>query len=293
MYGASEFAIINSPNTEFSQEHSVQLKDKSGPPLNLKLHYYPIPDGGGAFRVAVYAPYIILNKTGLNVAIKTRSNNEPLRLEGVPVTEADSSAKAQPYMFSFSHDDHKNRATIQVGDSDWSKPQSFEAIGSASEVVLTTRNRKNEVHVGVSVDEGKGKYKHSKIVTLAPRYVVRNGLNEDVLLRQVEGEQPITIMPGQLIPLHSLVVSKYKQLCLCFPGPKNRWTSPFSISDLGSIHLKIAKAGRSQELLKVEILAEKATVFLNIKREERSWPYSIRNESDLEFTFYQSVRFQF
>src|SRR4051794_5932791 len=65
-YKASEFAIIISGNSDdFKKESQLVCKDESGLTLNLKLHCFRIPNGGGAFKVPVYSPSVILNKTGL------------------------------------------------------------------------------------------------------------------------------------------------------------------------------------------------------------------------------------
>jgi vacuolar protein sorting-associated protein 13A/C len=60
-------------------------------------------------------------------------------------------------MFSFPSDNRKNRARLQVGDSDWSSPQSFDAIGSIYSVALKSTTGRTEMNVGVSVTEGEGK----------------------------------------------------------------------------------------------------------------------------------------
>ena len=74
VFKASEFAIINSNNQEdFRKESMLVCKDKDGLALNLRLHYFKIPNSGGAFRVTVYSPYVILNKTGLEINIKAKS----------------------------------------------------------------------------------------------------------------------------------------------------------------------------------------------------------------------------
>ena len=65
--------------------------------------------------------------------------------------------KAKPFMFSFPTDDQKNRALIKVGDSSWSKAQSFDAIGSEYNVQVPSSSGKSEMHVGVSVMQGEGK----------------------------------------------------------------------------------------------------------------------------------------
>jgi len=73
VYTASDFAIINSDSTEFDKETTLVARDNQGLELKLRLHYFPIANSGGAFRVAVYSPYVILNKTGLTMMVMSKS----------------------------------------------------------------------------------------------------------------------------------------------------------------------------------------------------------------------------
>ena len=61
-------------------------------------------------------------------------------------------------MFSYDTDDRKNRALIKIGDSGWSPPQSFEAIGEASGAVIPKEYEDDpgEAHLGISVSHGLG-----------------------------------------------------------------------------------------------------------------------------------------
>ena len=77
--------------------------------------------------------------------------------QGVFANADDDSVKALPFMFSFPTDDHSNRALIQVKGSTWSKPQSFDAIGSTIDVALPADSGRSEMHCGLTVEEGEGK----------------------------------------------------------------------------------------------------------------------------------------
>lgn len=293
VFKPSEFAIINSGNSEdFKKEHTLKCQDDQGLQLNLKLHYHRIPDSGGAFKVTVYSPYVILNKTGLDIQIRHKGFLQQAKAAagqpGLLVDVTEGERKVSPLMFSYGSDDHRNRAMLKVGDSEWSKPQSFDAIGSAADVVLPSSRGNSEIHVGIIVESGEGKYKMTKVVTLAPRFIVQNKIGEEINIREPSSSDLMTIKAGQLRPLHFLNKSIVKQLCLCHPGVDNQWTSPFNISDLGTSHIKIAKAGQRQRLIRVEILMEDATIFLKMSLETKQWPFSVRNESDTEFTFYQA-----
>ncbi|KAI9780763.1 MAG: hypothetical protein M1839_006551 [Geoglossum umbratile] len=283
VFKQSEFAIISSNNHEdFRRESNMVVKDEEG----------NIPDSGGAFRVAIYSPYVILNKTGLAVNIKSKSLLQQAKNaagQGLPKDSEDAgNRKALPYMFSFSGDERQNRAILKVGDSSWSKPQSLDAIGSNTDVVLPSATKQTEIHIGITVQEGEGKYKMTKVVTLAPRFILKNKINEEICVREPESPDVMTLQPGQLLPLHFLRQATYKRLCLCFPGMNNQWSSPFNISDLGSVHVKLTKAEQRQRLIRVEILSEQATIFLHLSVETKNWPFSMRNESDTEFLFYQA-----
>ncbi|KAF3086913.1 hypothetical protein TWF102_010860 [Orbilia oligospora] len=290
VFGQSEFAIINSANNDdFKRESSLSLKDNNSLPLKLKLHYYPIPNAGGAFRVSIYSPFLLLNKTGLEIFVKAKSSMQQARpAAGQSFSESLSRKKAIPYMFSYPTDDRRNRALLKIGDSAWSRPVSFEAIGNIDDVVIASSARQEEIHIGISVTEGEGKYKMTKIVTLTPRFILNSKLSEEINVRESASSRIMTLKPGELLPLHFLRQAHEKQLTLCFPGLDNQWSSPFNISDIGTIHVKISKSGRRQRLVRIEVLQEHATIFLHISMETKSWPFSMRNESDAEFTFWQA-----
>ncbi|KAI0018263.1 vacuolar protein sorting-associated protein 13 [Xylariomycetidae sp. FL0641] len=292
-FKASEFAIINpGAQEDFRKEHKLICKDAEGLPLHLRLHYFKIPDSGGAFRVTVYSPYVVLNKTGLEVNIRGKQFLQQAKRAAGQAPAADTSdqerPKALPFMFSFGTEDQRNRALLKLGDSEWSKPQSFDAIGSTTDVALQSSTRNAELHIGITVEAGEGKYKMTKVVTLAPRFVVKNKVGEEMNIREPGSSNIMTLQPGALQPLYWLQRSPTKQMSLCYPGVNNQWTSPFTISDLGTIHIKIAKAGQRQRLVRVEVLMEDATIFLHLSMETKAWPFSMRNESDTEFTFYQA-----
>lgn len=286
----SDFAIINS-NTqeEFRREKALQLKDDNGAQLRLKLHYTNIKDSGGAFRVSIYSPYVLLNKTGLDMGVQSKAffgSSKTSAAQGARTSSGHG--KALPMLYSYATDDRKNRSLLRIGESSWSKPQSFDAIGSAYEVVLPSASGKSELHVGVSVTEGEGKYSLSKVVTIAPRFMLKNKIGEEIELREPGSSDVIHMNNNDLVPIYFMRQTPEKQLCLCFPGVNNQWSSPFDLANVGMTHVKLAKHGQRQKLVRVEIILEDATLFLHFSIETKHWPFSMRNESDTEFLFFQA-----
>lgn len=290
VFRQSEFAIVNGNAQDYRREHILSLKDDRGLQLKLKLHYFNIPNSGGAFKVSVFSPYLVLNKTGLPMDIQSKAFLQSARTAAGQGLRVDprSGGRSLPYMYSYGADDQKNRSILKVGDSAWSKPQSFEALGSTYEVLFPDKYGRSEFHSGVSVAEGEGKYKMTKVVTIAPRFILKSQLSEDLLVREPGSSNVLQIGSGELVPLHFLRQVAEKQLCLCFPGVNSQWSSPFNIADVGTVHVKLAKANQRQKLIKIDIVLEGATLFLHFSYEGRYWPYSMRNESDMEFIFYQA-----
>ncbi|EMC98060.1 hypothetical protein BAUCODRAFT_32061 [Baudoinia panamericana UAMH 10762] len=291
-FKASEFAIINTNNeNDFRREKTLLVKDSNGLELRLKLHYYNVPDSGGAFKITIYAPYVILNRTGLELDIRSKayfsSSKSAAGQQAFADTE-DEARTAKPFMFSHPTDDRRNRAVIKLGDSSWSQPVSFDAIGANVDVKLPAQSGRAEMHAGLNVMEGEGKYKLTKVVTITPRFVVKNRISEDIQIREPGSSDAFTIKPGELHPLRFLKQSTGQQLSLCFPGVNNSWSSPFDIANVGSVHVKLAKSGERQKLIRVEILMEAATIYLHLSIETKHWPFSIRNESDQEYLFWQA-----
>ena len=250
-----------------------------------------LPDSGGAFKVTVYTPYLILNKTGLDLNIQSKSMFSTAKSaagQGIRTQSDSGSRKALPYMFSYPNDDRKNRAILKIGQSTWSKPQSFDAIGSTFDCVLPAANSKSEMHIGISVAEGEGKYKLTRVVSVAPRFIIKNKISEAMQVREPGSSNIMKVEPGDLLPLQFLRSVPEKQICLCFPGVNNQWSSPFNITNVGTTHVKLAKAGQRQKLIRVEVIMENATIFLHLSIETKHWPFSMRNESDTEFMFYQT-----
>ena len=292
VFKQSDFAIINSNTQEdFRREDNLVLKDHLGDDLRLRLHYFNIKDSGGAFKVSVFCPYVVLNRTGLDLSIQSKSyfaSSKAAAGRGSRNDPGNEDGKAAPFLYSYPTDDRKNRSSLKIGDSVWSKPQSFDAIGSNFEVVIPSTNDKLELHVGVSVAEGEGKYNLTKVVTITPRFILKNKMTEEINFREPGSSDVKTLKTNELQPLHFMRQAPEKQLCLCFPGVKNQWSSPFNIANIGMTHVKLARQGQRQKLIRVEIILEDATLFLHISTETKHWPFSMRNESETEFLFFQA-----
>lgn len=130
-------------------------------------------------------------------------------------------------MFSYDTEDRKNRALIKVGQSGWSPPQSFEAVGQAFEAIIPREDEGDpgEAHLGISIAAGLGRYKLTKVITIRPRFIVESFLDNAIYFRQPGAKEYSVLEPGAKKDIVFLS-SETARLCLRFgDSTRNKWYS--------------------------------------------------------------------
>lgn len=130
----------------------------------------------------------------------------------------------------------------------------------------------------------------TKIVTIAPRFIICNKLKEPIQFKDPNSQRVTTVEASKLEAVQFLKQAKDKQLVASFVGSKAEWSAPFSVSNIGRTHLKLRKPGEPHGyvLLKVDVILERATLYLHVSDAGKNWPYSIRNFTNMEFIFSQA-----
>ncbi|KAG5647989.1 hypothetical protein DXG03_007023 [Asterophora parasitica] len=237
VFKPSEFAIINTDgHSDFDIENRLTLQDQQNRKLDLRLNYVRYPESGGAFKVQIYSPYIFINKTGLPFSIKsarsTRAGSKDV---------ADILSRPFPFLLSHPHEDG-HEFILKVGDSAWSKIISVEAPAAELALVIDSQKRRSdEIHVGVTWSEGLGKYKLTKVITLAPRFLIKNNLTETISFRE-HGAPPrdrSVINPGERQSIQVIRAGARKLLTIAYPGLNALWSPPINIEDIGTVHFRL------------------------------------------------------
>ncbi|KAF8984234.1 hypothetical protein BGZ46_008534 [Entomortierella lignicola] len=288
-FGPSEYAIVSSHDPdELPVEETLTLTDPDGLKLMLGISRHAIPDSGGAVKFSIFCPYVILNKTGLDLVFKAKSFMQNAKIAAGQGQNRIVHNKAVPLMFSYGKAENGNRVLIQVaGNSQWSRPVSFEAVGSIMEIAVQAAEKKEELHLGLSVDIGKGKYALTRVVTITPRFILKNNLNEDVIFREYGSKDITNLAAHQHAPLRYMRQGAQKLLSLRLSGVTTRWTAPFAIDEMGKMYVTILRGDGEVELIRVYVMMEVATVFIILNKEEGRWPYRIDNRSSWDISFFQ------
>ncbi|GJN91455.1 hypothetical protein Rhopal_004478-T1 [Rhodotorula paludigena] len=289
--GRSEFAIINTDNPEdLPVENDLVLTDKEDRKLNLRIHYQKHAESGGAFRVQIYSPYILLNKTGQPFALKTKTFFGAAKsVAGLDEFASDSAKRkpSDPCMFSYPTDDRRNRALLRIGNSNWSAPLSFETVGLTSEVTLPSTAGSEEVRVGLKVQEGLGDYKITKVITLCPRFIVKNNFDSDLRLRELGSTNEVVVGAEKRHQVGFLRSGQAPQLVLSFPGSR-LWSAPFKLQDIGQNYVRVPVSGDNERLVRVDAVLEGPCIFIRLDPEKGQWPFLLRNDSDYPIEFWQA-----
>ncbi|KAI0047829.1 hypothetical protein FA95DRAFT_1589004 [Auriscalpium vulgare] len=294
VFKPSDFGIINANNrSEFDVESRLTLQDPNGKKLELRLNYVRYSNSGGAFKVQIYSPYLVVNKTTLPFLVKSvRSNRAGQPLDVAGDKRPDVLAGTLPFLLSHPNDGG-NEFVFKVGESTWSKIVNVEAPVADTELTIVSETRKSEeIHVGLSWTEGLGKYKLTKVITLAPRFLVKNNLSRPISFREhgVAPRARSQLESGERMPLHSMRSGYEKLLTVAFPGLNSQWSPPISIEDIGSVHLRLKEPGQSgiTHLIRIDVKMDGATIFVFVNLADDDWPFSIENDSDYPVTFCQT-----
>ncbi|KAF7732148.1 hypothetical protein EC973_006403 [Apophysomyces ossiformis] len=289
MYGSSEFAIISTKGTDDLEiDHSFQVKDRNNVPLTLSINMSDIPNTGGARRYTVSCRYIVINKTGRAITFKEKPAWTGTMFSGPPkICVCQPGVKHEPFMYSYQKSNVRNRSLIQVTGSEWSQPFSLDGVGRAFDIAIPTTSKTEEIHFGVSVQEGLAQL--TNVVTIAPRFILSNQMEESIRYRQPGSRADRELEPKQRAPVNYLHRNAEKQLSVKLPGINNAWSASFNIDAIGVTHVRLNTAeGATVVLMRVTVVLEDATIFIILTKEKiDGWPYLLINNTDEDMTFYQ------
>lgn len=117
--------------------------------------------------------------------------------------------------------------TIRAYSDLFEQPLNLEAPSAETELTVASNSQKNEeVHVGLSWTVGLGKYKLTKVITIAPRFLIKNNMAEAICFREhgVAPRGKSTLDPSERVPIHTMRAGYEKLLTIAFPGLNTEWS---------------------------------------------------------------------
>jgi len=85
--------------------------------------------------------------------------------------------------------------------------------------------KETETHIGLSWTQGQGKYELSKVITLAPRFLVKNGLRLPLHFRErgMPPSEQSLLQPEEHAPLQITRKGTEKLLTVAYSGLNAKW----------------------------------------------------------------------
>ncbi|XP_072019770.1 intermembrane lipid transfer protein VPS13A-like [Amphiura filiformis] len=141
----------------------------------------------GFLEMALFAPYWLINKTGLPLSYKSGED-----------VIAHAAETEEPTLFSYPSklfSPGKNKIQLQVCESEWSEKFSLDTVGSYGFIACKTKDQNLEVGVHIQLSN----FGMTKMVIFTPRYVCVNQTDYDISCSEPMGRW-YDIPKGECIP---------------------------------------------------------------------------------------------
>ncbi|XP_054629816.1 intermembrane lipid transfer protein VPS13D isoform X1 [Dunckerocampus dactyliophorus] len=258
----------------------------------------------GALKILISAPYWLINKTGLPLIF--RQDNGKVDAAG-QFDEHELARSLSPLLFCYTDKEQPAMCTMRVGKGihpdgvpGWCQGFSLDGGSGVRAVkVIQHGNRPGLIYnIGISVRNGKGRYRDTHIVTFAPRYLLDNSSSHKLAFAQREfargkgtanPEGYISTLPGSSVVFH-WPRNDYDQL-LCvrlMDSPTCTWSGGFEVNKPKSFHVNMRDTMGNCFFLRTEITIKGATYQISFTdTDQLPPPFRIHNISEVPIQFWQ------
>ncbi|XP_038046817.1 vacuolar protein sorting-associated protein 13C-like isoform X3 [Patiria miniata] len=218
-----------------------QLGFKGGASNELWLELGVMADySGGYLEMAIFAPYWLVNKTGLPLTYKAGND----MIEHPP-------DKKEPILFSYPTNKGfipgKNKISMKVGESNWSDKFSLDAVGSTGFISCKTDEKNTEAEgagsskpkkYSVRVQIQLSNFGMTKIVVFNPRYLLVNQTEFPVRCAELYQDQLIEVPPKECIAFWPIDKKKNPKMVVMAEDSTEK-SLPFLFTDPHTTVLKL------------------------------------------------------
>lgn len=287
-------------------EARIKLTDGRARPVHLSVKVDL--RHGGAVRITAFAPYWIVNKTGLPILFK----QEGEKVEAAGQHEEHELARmVAPLLFSFPERDSQLAVVARAGQglhpegtSRWCK-QFYLQPGTTVRrlrVQPPPHDKRPEwvYIVGIDVRQGRGRYRLTTVLTLSPRFQLYNQSLHKVQFSQhclaTSFQDPgaertfLTAHPSSSLAFHWPRLDMDQLLCLrLLDVSGSQWTGGFLIERVDSFQVASRDRHGRASFLRVEISLTSSTYCIVITSADNfPPPFRVDNFSEVPIVFYQT-----
>uniref|UniRef100_A0A0P6FFD1 Vacuolar protein sorting-associated protein 13D n=1 Tax=Daphnia magna TaxID=35525 RepID=A0A0P6FFD1_9CRUS len=260
----------------------------------------------GSVKLSISAPYWLVNKAGIPLIFR----QEGVQQEAAGQFDEHEMARSlSPMLFSFTDREASHSLTARIGTGlhlgckpHWCQHFPLQKGVRVRSFLVSPRDGRPELVylVGISIRSGRGRYRDTQIVTLAPCYQLYNQSSWTLEVSQAyfattftdPGAQStyLNLVPGCHLPFHWPRLDKDQLLCVRLLDVKNcHWSGGFAIQNISSFHINIRDGESRANFLRVEIFQQECT-FCVVFSDATGFPPPLRvdNLALVPIIFHQS-----
>ncbi|XP_077106391.1 intermembrane lipid transfer protein VPS13D isoform X2 [Ranitomeya variabilis] len=280
----------------------MRLYDANKRQLNLTIRIMCRAEG--SLKIFISAPYWLINKTGLPLIF--RQDNAKTDAAG-QFEEHELARSLSPLLFCYSDKELPNLCTMRVGKGihpdgipGWCQAFSLDGgSGVRALKVIQQGNRPGLIYnIGIDVKKGRGRYRHTCMVTFAPRYLLINKSSHKLAFAQREfargqgtnnPEGYISTLSGSSVVFHWPRNDYDQLLCVRLMDVSNcTWSGGFEVNKNNSFHINMRDTFGKCYFLRVEITLQGATYRVSFSdTDQLPPPFRVDNFSKVPVMFIQ------
>uniref|UniRef100_A0AAR5PHD2 UBA domain-containing protein n=1 Tax=Dendroctonus ponderosae TaxID=77166 RepID=A0AAR5PHD2_DENPD len=290
-----------------ASEFSCRVKLEDNKQRKLYLTAEVLINRGAKLKVNILAPYWIINKTGLPLVFKQSGTSSE---SAGQFDEHEQARMITPLLFSFS--DHDASSTINArvgkrvvwdGNAQWCSNFHVRKGTQYRKLHVTMRDSKSDTVfiIGIEVRPGRGKYRGTHIISIAPRYQLHNRSSFKLMFAQsylvkdgadnVQNQKTfLKALPNSFTSFHWSSLDKDQLLCVSIEDiPNCCWSGGFKIDTINSMHINIRDPNSRVYFLRLEVVLQNATFYVIFTDADKMPPpIRVDNFSEVAIKFGQS-----
>ncbi|XP_066151224.1 intermembrane lipid transfer protein Vps13D isoform X2 [Euwallacea fornicatus] len=288
-----------------TSEFSCRIKLEDTKQRKLYLTAEILINRGAKFKINISSPYWIINKTGIPLVFKQSGTTHECAGQ---FDEHEQARLVTPLLFSFS--DHDASPTINArvgkrvvwdGTPQWCSNFHVRKGTQYRKLHVQMKDAKAErvFIIGIEVRQGRGKYRGTNIISIAPRYQLHNRSSyklhfaQSCLIKEADLGQKssfLKALPNSYMPFHWSRLDRDQLLCVSIEDIQDCcWSGGFKIDDISSMHISVRDPNSRVYFLRLEVVLQNATFYV-IFTDADTMPPPIRvdNFSEVPVKFGQS-----
>ncbi|XP_053625592.1 intermembrane lipid transfer protein Vps13D isoform X2 [Plodia interpunctella] len=313
-FGWSSPLVVSASSGAGSFSARLKLRDTRGRRLYLNARVTHKKTDG--IKVSVSAAYWLVNRTGLPLVFRAEGAASDAAGQ---FEEHEVARMVAPLMFSFASADGGPTIAARLGRARAPTPQWCSPFGLGPGTFVKRLvgrceagggAEEREFALGVSVRAGRGRYRHTNIVTFTPRYQLHNNTSHHLQFAQkctaTTLSDPgamathVCAVAGCYLPWHWARADRERLLCVrilaapapgssgSVPPPLTGWSAGFRLDAARSLHLACRESGGGYQLVRVEVVCQAASMFVVLTDADSAPPpLRIDNYCPVSIMFHQ------